>query len=138
MDKFVLTSSLIVVGFLISWIIFLVSQRIGVSDPFAVELVAWWLLTDLLVLSKLKESWQLCFGGQWLQNYRDPVTTALVAVGIIFLLLIVWFGRKHDTGEFVVGEDWAQQSPYHYTVRGFIPRSISGAYTSLQLWMFMI
>jgi hypothetical protein len=137
MDKFILTSSLIVVGFLISCVIFLLSQRLGVTDPFAVELVVWWLLTDLLVLSKLK-SWQLCFGGQWLQMYRDPITTALVAVGIVFLLLIVWLGRKDEAGYFSVGDGWAQRSAYHYQVRGFIPRSISGAYTNLHLWMFMV
>jgi uncharacterized membrane protein YidH (DUF202 family) len=126
--------ALLVTGMALSTLVFLLSQRLGSNDPFAIELTAWWMFTDLIVMSKLR-SWNLESAHPWVRAHPETTLALLVAIGlIVFLAAIVL--TLFEAGRFKVLDGMAD-SRVGFIVRSNVARMIVSMYCSLHLALFL-
>jgi hypothetical protein len=124
-----------IVGLVGSTAIFHLTQRLGSDDPFAIELVFWWLATDLLLTSKLK-NWKLCFSRETVRQNQESITAGLIWLGILLLVLTIVLTLRTNGGRYTIwdaGEWWTDIR----IIRANLARSLAGMYTSLHLALFL-
>jgi hypothetical protein len=126
---------LIVLGMLLSTAVYWLSQSLGSNDPFAVDLACWWIFTDLIILSKLR-GWKVQSGIELVRDYPDVVLSALVAAGIVVVLLAVVLTRL-DGKQFRTWDGLARRGPLGYLARSNLARSVVSLYCSLHLALFL-
>lgn len=127
---------LLLAGLLLSTVVFAVSQRLGSNDPFAIELACWWIFTDLVVMSKLR-NWKLDNAVWFVRDFPEVALSALVAVGVVVVLAAVLLSLVGDNGRFRVLDVWGRQGFAIYAVRSNLARSIVSMYCSLHLALFL-
>jgi hypothetical protein len=128
--------ALLVIGMVLSTLVYTITQALGSNDPFAIELACWWIFTDLVVLSKLR-NWKLQSAHEWVQLQPHLVLSALVAAGVVVVIVAVLLTLINERGQFVVLDRLAGNNKISYILRSNLARSLVSFYCGLHLALFL-
>src|SRR5262245_15130827 len=81
-------------GMLLATGVYIFTQWAGSDDPFAVELIFWWMYADIFFLSGLR-GWTLCFSSELVRS-NGPLIAAIMAMtgGLLAAVAITFSLRR--------------------------------------------
>lgn len=128
------------VGILASTLVYKLSQWLGSDDPFAIELVMWWIMTDILLSSKLR-GWQLRCTNQTVRDHSDAILAGLILIGTLVLLAVITLSLvtppSPNPRQYRVLSAWSESVGALRLVRSTMARSLAGGYSSMHLLVFL-
>lgn len=131
---------LTIAGLVASTCVYKLAQASGSDDPFAIELVAWWMFTDAILSSKLR-GWELKCSSTFIKQYGDAMVSGLLWLGIIALLATTVLSLTRSDGSqnniYRVLPTSTDQGAVISLVRTVLARSLAGGYSSLHLLVFL-
>jgi hypothetical protein len=125
-----------VLGLLGSTAVYQISQKLGCDDPFAIELVFWWMATDAVLGSRLR-NWNLCFASDLVKAHQQIVVSGLLWLGAILLLLTVALSLRTPDGSYKLLNDMVGRGLAFRAIRFNLARMIASWYTSMHLVLFL-
>jgi hypothetical protein len=123
-----------------STVIYWSCQRSGSDDPFAVELVAWWVATDLLFISGVLGREMTC-SSPWITEHARTLFYVLAIAGLAFGHLCITLSQRQKAADgstsYTVWPESAIRPAVLRYIRPVAARSLSGGYASLHLALFL-
>jgi hypothetical protein len=129
-------AAITILGLLGSTAVYQLSQKLGCDDPFAIELVFWWMATDAVLGSRLR-NWNLCFAREAVRDNQPMIIAVLLWLGAIMLLATVALSLRTADGQYKLLNEMNEKGAFLRGVRANLARSIASIYTSLHLATFL-